>query len=293
MFKYYIYKFGQFCVTHIPLKLSYWLAGFISNLQYLFSFRDRKAVENNLRVILPQDPMIREKTREVFCNFGIFLVDFFRMARKIDKNFVAKNVKVKNLEYLQQAMKRGKGAILLTGHIGNWELGGFVLSLLGYPSVAIALPHKERPVNDLFNRQREARGLTIVPTSQAIRRSLHTLQHNGIVSILADRDFSSNGFVLDFLGKKALIPRGAALFALKTGAAIVPSFLIRGANDTHTLIVEEPIYPEENKNGQMSEESLLSLMKKHTAVIEQKIREYPTQWLMFRKFWVEEEDLPW
>jgi Kdo2-lipid IVA lauroyltransferase/acyltransferase len=293
MFKYYIYKFGQFCVTHLPLKLSYWLAGLISDIHYLCSFRDRRIVAENLRVILPGATNISALTRDVFRNFGMYLVDFFRMAKKMDRRFIKERVTVKNLEYIDQALKKGQGVIFLTAHIGNWELGGFVLSLMGYPSMAIALPHKERRVNDFFNRQRESRGLTVVPMSQAIRRSLHTLQHNGVVALLADRDFSASGLVLDFLGRKSLIPRGAAMFAVKTGAAIVPTFLIRTTQDSYLLHIEEPIYVPRASNGQVSDETLLPIMRKYTAIIEEKIRQYPSQWLMFRKFWVEEEDLPW
>lgn len=280
-------------MTHLPAKFVHGLTVFISNLHYYFSFRDRRAVENNLKVILPGQTNITELTKKVFQNFGLYLVDFFRLADKIDQRFVREKVKVKNLEYLQQALGKGKGVIILTAHIGNWELGGFVLSLLGYPSVAIALQHKERPVNDLFNRQRESRGITVVPTAQAIRKCLTTLQQNGIVALLADRDFSTSGLILDFLGKKALIPKGAAMLAVKTGAAIVPIFLLRDKDDEHSLIVEKPIYIQQSNQGPVSEEVLLPVMKRYTAVIEEKIRDNPTQWLMFRKFWVDEEDLPW
>ena len=79
-----------------------------------------------------------------------------------------------------------------------------------------------------------------------------------------------------------MIPRGAAVFSMSTGSPIIPVFLIRDAQDHFLMRFEEPIYPV--KAGS-EKETLLSIMKKYTALIETKVREYPTQWLMFRRFW--------
>src|SRR6266850_721319 len=119
MFKYFIYKFGQFWVNVLPLKLSYRVAMFMSDCQYYFSFRDRRAVRNNLRIIAPHGSNITKLTKEVFRNFGKYLVDFFSMALKLDEHFVIENVKIKNLEILDRVLQNGKGGILITGHIGN------------------------------------------------------------------------------------------------------------------------------------------------------------------------------
>ncbi len=290
MFKYYIYKFGQFCVTRLPLAWSYRIAVFMSDLHYLFSFRDRKAVKNNLRAIFPDETNVAPLAREVFRNFGRYLVEFFRMRYFVDEDYVRRKVKIRNLEAIEEVLSKGKGAIFVSGHLGNWEMGGVVLSLKGYKSVAIALPHKERPVNELFNAQREFWGLTVVPMQNAVRKCLSVLHDNGIVAVVADRDFTQNGRVMDFLGRRAMIPKGAALFASKTGAGILPIFFMREDDDEFSLQVGDPIYPSSIvPNGQVDDEILLEMMEKYKTVIEGKIREYPDQWLMFRPFWTEEE----
>ena len=290
MFKFYIYKFGQFCVNHLPVQWSYSIASFMSDLQYYFSFRDRKAVRNNLRVILDSDKDLDVHTKWVFRNFGKYLVDFFRMAKVFDKNFISQNVKIKNLEAISKALEKGKGAILISAHIGNWELGGVVLSAMNFPIMAVALPHKERPVNDLFNKQRESRGVKVVPTSFAVRRSIEALKENKIVGLVADRDFGQHGIIMPFLGKQAsILPKGPAILSLKTGAAIIPAFMIREKNDHFSLIFEDPIFPSQQYHGQIDDEVLKAMILKYLVIIEQKIREFPSQWLMFRKFWVNEE----
>ncbi len=285
MFRYLLYKLGQFCVHRLSLKTAYAIGIFLSDLHFFMSFRDRRAVKNNLKIILRSEDNLHALAREVFRNFGKYLVDFFRMKKTLNEEYIKKNIKIKNVERLYEALKNKNGGIIITAHIGNWELGAAVMSILGHRVVAIALPHKERPVNDLFNNQREAWGMSIVPTSAAIRRCLEALKENRLIALLADRDFTQNGEEMDFLGKKALIPKGAAIFASKTGAPIIPIFLLRNPDDSFTLEFESVIYPPAAGKEDVPHDVLLTIMHQYTTVIEEKIRQYPTQWLMFREFW--------
>ena len=284
MFRYYIYKFGQFVVNRLPLKVSYCIAVFLSDMHYFLSFRDRRAVKSNLKNFVSCDNDIPRLAREVFRNFGKYLVEFFWMAKHMDSNYIKKNVKIKNIEHIDNIKKEGKGAIFLTSHMGNWEMGAAIVSIIGYPSMVIALPHKARPVNDLFNQQRQAHGITVVPTSVAIRKCVEGLREGKFVALIADRDFSMNGEVMDFLGKTAFIPKGPAAFSIKTGVPIVPVFLVRGEDDTFTLSFHEPFYPPRSGDKY---EMLLDVMKKYISITEDMIKKYPDQWLMFREFWVE------
>ncbi|MFA5060438.1 MAG: lysophospholipid acyltransferase family protein [Candidatus Omnitrophota bacterium] len=285
MFKFYLYKLGQFLVNRLPLPVAYSITSFVSTMQYYLSIRDRHAVQSNLKCIVPDAKNIPFLAREVFRNFGKYLADFFRMAKNMDKKYIENNVKLVNRHYIDDVLKKGKGGIILTAHIGNWELGGVVLTTLGYPLAAIALPHKERPVNDLFNNQRESKGVVIVPTSIAIRKCLEYLKANRLVALLADRDFGLHGVALDFLGKKTMIPKGPAVFCLKTGAPIIPAFVIRNPDETFTLTCEEPIFPPPVEHLD-EDAALLDIMKKYTLIIENVVRKFPTQWLMFREFWI-------
>ena len=246
MIQYYLYKFGQFFVERLPLALSYKLAIFLSDIHYYLSFRDRRNVKNNLRVILPFSDDIPHLSREVFRNFARYLVDFFYVPRRLNAEYIRDHVKITNLHYLPEALKMGKGGIILTAHIGNWELGGFIISHLGYPLIAVALPHKERSINNLFNSQRQSQGIKIVPNNVAIRECIKGLKENRMVALLGDRDFNSTGEMMDFLGKKARMPKGPAAFSLKTGAPIIPAFLTRDGKDRFNLVFEPPIFPPEN-----------------------------------------------
>jgi len=284
MFKFYIYKIGQFLVKRLSLKNAYSFAMFVSDLHYMMSFRDRRAVKNNLKIILNTNEDVSAQAREVFRNFGKYLVEFFRFANEIDDKFVQEKVKVVNRQYLDEAMFKEKGVIILTAHVGNWELGGLVMGMMGYPILAITLSHKERPVNELFNKQRQSRGIIAVPIKQAVHKCLSALKNNQLVALLADRDFTSSGEMVKFLSRDVLIPKGAALFAYKTGATILPTFFTRNADDTFSLQFEAPIYPPTLNGGQIEQKEMLTLIQQYADVIDKKIRQYPTQWLMFREF---------
>lgn len=285
MFKYYLYRFARFLVNRLSLAMSYKLGVILSDIQYVFSFRDHRAVRNNLKRILPPGADLEAMTREVFRNFGKYLVEFLRMDGMVDKDFIARRVKIENIDRIDQALGKGKGAIIMTAHIGNWELGAVLLNMLGYPLMAVALPHKERPVNDLFNHQREVHGITVVATNNAIRKCVEQLKSNKVIAIVGDRDFTvKGGELMDFLGAKTLIPKGTAIFSRKTGAPILPTFLIREADNTFRLSILEPLFPPADEEGVPEEEAIRGIMRQYLAVIEDQIRRYPAQWLLFREF---------
>lgn len=287
MFNYILYRIGQFIALHLPLKAAYKLAVFFSDLHYFFADKDRKNVTKNLKIIFPDkaERQIKAIRIRIFRNFAKYLVDFFRFS-KIDKEYITKNIKIKNLRYFDEALQKKKGVIVLTAHIGNWELGGVVIAQLGYPFWVVALEHKDKKVDDFFNFQRESKGVKVIPLKRAVRTSLSILKENRLLALAGDRDFSGKGIIVDFFGKPAILPEGAAAFSLKTGAPIVPGFMLRNDDDSFTLKIERPLEfsPSGNK-----EKDLADIICWYKAIFEEYIRKYPEQWYIFRSFWLTEE----
>jgi len=283
MFNYILYKIGIFLALHLPQNLVYALGEFLSFIQYMISGKDRSAIRNNLKIIIPEVSRLkREYTVErVFANFGKYLVDFFRFSL-FTKEDILKKVTLVNTQYFDEALANKKGAIILTAHIGNWELGGVAIALSGYPVLAIALPHAESKVNDFFNRQREERGLKIVPIRKAAFECLHALKNNTFVAILGDRDFTNAGIVVDFFGKPTLLPKGPAMLALKIGCPIIPGFSVMRDGYKLDVIFEKPL--EYSKTGDMQKD-IEEITKQFARHIEKYVKLYPEQWFMFRKFW--------
>jgi len=286
MINYYIYRLGQFIAMHLPIKAAYKIAVFCSDVHFVFADKDRRHVKENLKVIFPDksDKEINKIRIGMFRNFAKYLVDFFRF-QIIDKKYIEKNIRIENLHYFEDALARKKGAIILTAHFGNWELGGIVIALLGYPFWAVALQHKEAKVNQFFNRQRESKGVRVIQLGKAVRTSLDVLKKNELVALVGDRDFTSKGVILDFFGKPTLFPEGPAAFSLKTGAPIVPGFMLRNKDDSFTLKIEKPL---EFVPSQDKKKDLTDLIKRYKMIFEDYIRKYPDQWYMFRRFWADE-----
>jgi len=283
MINYILYRIGQFIALTLPLKIGYLLAVFVSDLRYIFADKDRQAVRENLKTIFPEktEREIRRLKIRMFRNFAKYLVDFFRFS-KLDTEYIKRNIKIENIHYIDEALAKGKGVIALSAHIGNWELGGVVIALLGYPFWAVALPHKHKAVNNFFNSQRESKGMMVIPLGKAVRRCFNLLKENKIVALAGDRDFTERGLVLDFFGKPAFFPEGPAAFALKTGAVIVPAFMVRNKDDSFTLKMEKPVeFNPTNDKGK----DLVELIKRYKMIFEDYIRRYPEQWYMFRRFW--------
>ncbi len=286
MFRYSIFKFGQFLIDHLSESTAYKFANVLSNLHYIFSKTDRRAVRNNLKKIIAQEKNLSFLTKEVFINFGRYIVEFFQIRKNITQNFLKTKVQLYGVEHIDHVLKKGNGGIVITAHIGNWELGAIFLSMLGYPVTAVALPHREQKVNDFFNDQRKIKGVEVIQSNEAVQECVDALKNNKLIALVADRDFSLKGEVVDFLGEKTLIPKGPAIFSQKTGAPIIPVFLIRQKDNTFCLTVCAPIYSEgfyEKKLGQ--KDIVKCIMRQYITIIENKIRQYPAQWLMFREFW--------
>jgi len=283
MGNYYLYRCA-YCVTrHLPLSASYALAIFLADCQYLLSKTDREAVQENLKLILKTNKVPSSMVRQVFRDFGKYLVDFFVMSKRVNKEFIKNSVEIKGMERLNDVLLKGKGGIILSAHLGNWEMAGSVLSLLGYPLSVVALAHKDQRVNAFFNSQREFFGTSVIQTNVALRSCLAHLKRNRLVAILGDRDFGHHGLKMDFLGKKAIIPNGAAYFSIKTGAPLILAFFLRAANDSFYIEFSEPIYPPKLEMGQVNNEEIEKLIKKYLPLMETQIRKTPSQWLVFRR----------
>jgi KDO2-lipid IV(A) lauroyltransferase len=280
----YLYRAAVFLTRLFPLSFCYIIAGLIADIQYILNKSDRDAVRKNLMNILNKENVSTSMVREVFHYFSKYLVDFFTLTKRINKDFIRDSVEVSGTEHLNHVIDQGKGGVLVSAHLGNWEMAGAVLSLLGYPLSVVALAHKDDQVNAFFNTQREFFGAQVIQTNVALRRCLEHLKRNRLVCILADRDFGHHGLSMKFFGKKSIIPKGAALFSLKTGAPIIPGFFLRAPNNKFNIVIMDPIYPPSLIEGRATDQDVESLISQYLHLIEDKIRQHPSQWLMFRPF---------
>ncbi len=284
MHNYWSYAAAAWISRTLPLAFSYWIGMRVADWHFRRDLRGREAVCANLRRILtargvtPAQGAVLDLARKTYQYFGKYLVDFFYYSR-LTPHGVEKRVSVERLDHLEAARSAGRGVILATAHVGNWELGGLMLSLMGYDLTAVFKPLGVRAVDRMFDRQRQERGMRVVPLGRAARDLLATLRHNGMVAILADRDFNvSPQHSVEFFGAPACMPSGAAHLAFRTGAPVVPGFLLREIDDRFRMRFYPPIDPRRYGSAAEVQQAL-------NRTLEEVIGEHPHQWYVFEDFW--------
>jgi KDO2-lipid IV(A) lauroyltransferase len=278
-----------------PRAFTYPAALFIADIFYIFHRKNRETLKENLRHAFPEkgDNFISSCARRTFRNFGKYLVDFFRFD-KFDRNVIEKEIEITGIENIDNNLKQGNGLITVTAHLGNWELGGVIMALLGYKFNVVALSHGSTKVERLFVKQRENKGIRVIPlgrnatrsralsSSRAASHCIRALKQNEIVALLGDRDISERGIKVRFFDETAILPRGPAFLSMHTDAPVVPGFLIRKENDRFQLILEKAVHEIQTEDKEMKAKRLTEEIAK---VIETYIRRYPGQWYMFYPVW--------
>jgi KDO2-lipid IV(A) lauroyltransferase len=286
MIGYIIYKTIQAISFILPLKWVYKICTLVSCIYYIFAKNARNAVLYNLRHAFKNsktDAEIKKISKKIFENFGKGIINFCRFS-SVNNDFIKKNVKIHNLDYVEESLKK-TGVIGLTGHIGSWELGGIVLAILGYPVNAVALPHNRRQVEKFFVAQRQKKGLKVIPLGKAYRTVYRKLLSKEFVALLADRIFSASGVKVKCFGQTIKVSKGPAMLSIKTSSPVVPGFMIRKGGKFH-LIFHKPIFPKSIKAVNL-EEKIQKLSFQYAKVMQNYIEKYPDQWFLFYKLFIE------
>ena len=185
-------------------------------------------------------------------------------------------------DHIGQARRQGKGVILVTGHFGYWELLGASVAALGYPMAVVAKDQHNPAVNALIIKGREKLGMKVISMAAATHAIMRTLRRNECVGLLMDQDAGPGGTFVDFLGLEASTYQGPALFALRSGAPIIPCFIIREGAERHRIVFESPI--EAVPTGDETAD-IQRYTQAYTAVLERYVRMYPDHWFWVHRRW--------
>lgn len=283
MGQYWQYRTAAFLSRLFPEKLSYWAGLRIADAFYRLNHTGRRAVMSNLariyksRGIVPAEEALEGLARKTFQYFGKYLIDFFRYS-SLTREDIRRKISIEHGEYIEQCIGAGKGAILLSAHFGNWELGGAALAAMGNKVSALVLQERTEKLERLFERQRRSRGVELIAVGKSAFGLVRKLRNNEIVAMLGDRDFTGKDDRIPFFGEPARIPRGPAWLSVKTGTPILVGFMLRQVDDTFLMRILPPIYPEQLG-------SVEAVRAKIRDLLEAVIGEYPYQWFIFNDFW--------
>lgn len=282
---YALYRLGDAVQRALPPGPLLALTDWVADVRWRFAKRDRRHSSLNLSMVLgrPIAPDA-EEVREVFRHFGRYLAEFLAGPR-----WLGGQLRVEGLEPLNHALLDAKaasrkgGVIVLTGHIGNWEVGAMAIRQMGWPSTALALPHADPKINAFFNRKRTHFGAEVIQTGpSAFRQCAAALRRGTVLGLVGDRDFGGTGVRLPFFGHPVRMPRGPALLSLLTGAPILPVVVAREGPWRLRFVLGETIYPP--REGRADDAVVRNLTAAYARFLEHGIRTYPTQWLMLQPF---------
>jgi KDO2-lipid IV(A) lauroyltransferase len=239
----------------------------------------------NLELALPalDEAERRAIVRGVFTNLGRLLGEFSQFP-KITRQNIANLVEYDGLENYTRASQRGRGVLMLTGHVGAWELCAFAQGVYGHP-LSFLVRRLDNPLLDrLVSRYRELSSNRTIDKNRAVKPVLEILRRGEDVGLLIDANtMFDQGVFCDFFGVPACSTTGLAVFALRADAPVVPGFLIWDEGLKKHRLRFDPEIPL-LRTGDFKEEVLLNTSR-FTKVIEEYARRYPDQWLWVHKRW--------
>jgi Kdo2-lipid IVA lauroyltransferase/acyltransferase len=269
----------------MPRKIAARAAGTVAWLGFHLARRQRRAGLRNLQMALPElENAEREQIlRGCFQNLGRLLVEFSHFP-ELNKGNISQFVVHDGLEYYLEGLRRGRGVIFMTAHFGAWELSSFAHSVYGYPLKFIVRPIDNPKVDALISEYRTLGGNVPIQRRSAARDIIRALRQNEAVGILFDQNTTrAEGVFVDFFGIPAATTTAIATFALRTGAAVLPGFLIWEERlGKHRLQFDPPVKLIET--GDLAHD-VAANTRLFNQILEKYVRKYPEQWLWIHRRW--------
>jgi Kdo2-lipid IVA lauroyltransferase/acyltransferase len=269
----------------VPRGVARLFAGGLAWAVYNGLGRLRRVGERNLELALPQMPPEerRAKLRGVYRHLGWQLVEFCRMPRYTARNTQGR-IRTEGLEHYLAAQERGKGVLVLTGHLGAWELSSFYHSLMGHPMGLVIRRLDNRKLDEFVNGIRCLHGNRVLHKDDFARGLLTAMRAGSTVGILMDTNMTPpQGEFVRFFGLQACTALGLARVALKTGAAVLPGFMLwEPAEQKYVLHFGPELHFTQSEDP---DADALALTQQCNDVLESWIRRYPDQWLWIHRRW--------
>ena len=267
----------------LPRAAARWLGACIGAAVYRLLGRLRRVGRMNLAMALPElSEAARERIlRRAYRHLGWQMAEFCRMHRYGPED-ASRFIRYEGLNNLTSALARGRGVLVLTGHLGAWELSSFYHSLMGHP-MDMVIRRLDNPLVDSYvNGIRCLHGNRVLHKDDFARGLIEAMRAGRTVGVLMDTNMTPpQGVFVPFFGKLACTGSGVARIARKTGAAIVPGFLLWEEAEKEYVLR----FGEEIQLAVEGAPDAVADTAKMTAVLESYIRDYPEQWLWMHRRW--------
>ena len=272
------YQFLQFLSRHlnnIDKRRRFFYVNVLAGFVYKFIPIRKKVALKNIKIAFPKQNLkwakkvLKGSYRIVIKNF----IDFLSIPAIVEES----NFKIKNLKILEDALNKNKGVILVTGHFGLWEKWGAWLGKNGYQTCGIIQKQSNKGSDLFFREKRESYGMNQIYKRSPLNKAYEVLKENKILILASDQDAKHKGVIVNFFENETSVPKGAALFHLKTKAPII--FSVGTLDDEGKMtIVFESLNIGDNP-------SVESITQEYTKMLEIKILNHPDHYFWFHKKW--------
>ena len=265
-----------------PLALSVgsllgWIAGSVLRVR-------RTEVDEHLFLAFPErtDAWRHDVARASYAHLGREAVATLRLSRATDKD-LSERIRIPDLALFRTAVEEGRGVILVTGHLGNWEVGGGAFTSRGISLDAIAKRMANKAIGDAITGVREKLGIGLIHMDEVAREVPRSLLRGRVVAVLADQHAHKGGILVSFFGREASTTRVPALFAIRTGAPIFLGIALRdpGWRQRYTVSLERIDF---QSSGEVDAD-IRRLTAAHSAALERAVRSAPEQYFWQHRRW--------
>ena len=269
-------------VRALPRRTALALGRYLGGLARYCQPRRAAIARGNLATALPELAQADQATilAQTFVNLGANFVEMLRLDKITEKELRDRYTLI-GKAHIDAALAHGRGAILLTGHLGFWEAGAYLLAQAGYRPAFVAKPMRNPLVDSYFRRMREASGSSYIDSRRGARRILKALQENRMVGVLMDQHAGKRqGIAVPFFDRPAWTTPIITEMAMKYQVPVIPAFARRTEDDCHEVTIQPHFFLEGNGNDSVRENTT-----RLNRIIEDAVRRDPAQWFWVHRRW--------
>ncbi len=269
-----------------PVSWNLRTARLIANIWWVLIPRHRKRAIGHVRLALGDDVSeseVERIARDSLKQLAMFAIDFAFVPHLIDEYNWKRYVRLNNMDDALRVLLEEKGALLLSGHFGNWELAGYLLAMFGFDITAIMRPLDNPYLNRYVVGMRKRKGMELVDKKGATKHAQEIIQRGGALGFIADQNAGRKGQFVDFFGVPASTYKSIGLLAMMYDVPIIVGYAVRIGNKfEYEVGVERIIRPSEWKSR---DKPLPWITQEYTRAIEASIRRAPEQYLWIHRRW--------
>lgn len=282
--EFWIFRTLSWVVVMLPERVALGLGSLLGWVVGVVLRIRRVDTDRHLRIAFPErdSGWRRRMARGSYIHLAREAAMTLRLSRMAPEEIV-RRTKVEGFEALRDAAAGGRGAVVISGHLGNWEVAAAAVAARGVPmDVAAHLQKNPFFYRHMVERQ-DRLGLTVIGKNEAFRLVPKALAAGRVVALIADQNIRRRGVFVDFFGRTAATVKGPALFALRTGAPVFFGVAVRerGYPSRYRVIIEAVPFRE----GAHGADAIRDLTQRHVARLEARIREAPSQYFWQHRRW--------